>query len=189
MRLLCRKKGFSIVEILTVIAVITVLAAMVLGVGKHVKEMGNIKLTKSTIDILVTAVEQYYQDEGRMPSNSFGGTPVIKTGSVESSWSGEALYYRLSQSYNSKRLINTIDDSLITSRDAAGDVLTVDVTYTDPGTGTVTFIETDLVLPRFVDAWGNTLRYNYSSGDTFCVISSPGKDKKYGTEDDINNLN
>jgi len=192
MRLLCRKNGFSLVETLAVISVITILAAMVLGVGKHVKDQANIKLTKSTIDILVTAVEMYYQDEGRMPFNtgsvgsdytSFGGNFTILTGSyVEFDRSSEALYYYLSKSLNSKRLINTITDSLVTSKDAAGNYLSVEV-YDSAGI----LIDT-IDIPRFVDAWGNTLRYNYISGSTFCVISSPGKDKKYGTPDDINNL-
>jgi len=188
MRFLCRKKGFSIVETLVIIAVIAVLAAMVLGVGKHVKEQGKIKLTKSTIDILVTAVELYYQDEGHMPYNYYfgGGIPVIKTGSMEPNRSGESLYHSLNRNVKSKRLINAITDSLITSRNAAGEILTVDIT---DGSGAV--IDSDVVLPRFIDAWGNTLRYYYdfAAGNTFCLISSPGKDKRYGTEDDITNLN
>lgn len=206
MRLLCRKNGFSLVETLAVISVITILAAMVVGVGKQVKDQGNIKLTKSTIDILVTAVEMYYQDESRMPFNTgsvgssisqagfesrIGGSrtriEIILGSPVNSDWSSEALYYFLTKSLNSKRLINTITDSLVTSRDAAGDIFTVEIYDTDPVTSIETLVET-VNLPRFVDAWGNTLRYNYISGATFCVISSPGKDKLYGTGDDINNL-
>ena len=62
MRLFGRKNGFSLVELIVVISVIAVLASIVVGLGKRVKELGNIKLTQSTIDIMSTAVELYYQN-------------------------------------------------------------------------------------------------------------------------------
>lgn len=211
MRLLCRKNGFSLVEILVVIAAVAVLVSMVVGVGKHVKEQGKIKLTESTIEILVTAVELYYQDNGEMP---FETTMAVDVGFsdldfdvwlynqlppipppppyaphmmldpdplvVRADWSSEALYYYLNKSQDSRRIINTITNTLISAKDDTGSRQVM--AFID---GSAAYVD----MPRFVDAWGNTLRYRYTAGDSFCVISSPGKDKLYGTADDITNLN
>lgn len=203
MRFFDRKNGFTLVEILAVVAVITVLLSMVIGVGKHVKDQGKIKLTQSTIEILVTAVELYYQDNGDTmplvtmadpfakvdfqfaidPSGVTTITVISGTHPDLDDWSSEAMYYFLCKSINSKRIISTINNSLLTGKDAAGGYLAVNIT------DTVNNIIVPVDMPRFVDAWGNTIRYKYSAGDTFCLISSPGKDKIYGTNDDITNKN
>lgn len=220
MRFFVRKTGFTLVELIVVISVIAVLASLVIGLGKHVKDQGNIKLTQSTIDILITAVELYYQDEGEMPfitrvevpsgSGTFvpafitdpflvtrfesllGGPIAFNTANDHtapatygdalgdtSDWSSEALYYYLSKSFNSRRIVNAINASLVSSLDNLGVSLNIDV-----GAGA---IEDDIDMLRFVDAWGNALRYGYTEDAAFCLISSPGKDKKYGTNDDITN--
>jgi len=194
MRLLYRKNGFSLVEVLSVVAVVAVLLSLVIGLSKHVREKGNVRLTESTIDILVTAVELYYQDNSdTMPFETPAGadfslpdfesaaaatTMVIFSGThSEPDWSGEALYYFLDKSLNSRRIINTINSSLVSSFDSAGQSLIVDVD------------DSPVDMPRFVDAWGNTLRYRYTKDATFCVITSAGPDKNFGTADDITNTN
>lgn len=206
MRFIDRKNGFTLTEIIIVISVLAVLASLAIGVGRHVKDQGKIKLTKSTIEILVTATELYFSDNNdKMPFETrttidvdfeelefeeqlcdhfvlpYQAGMLFPVPGIDHGldWSGEALYYFLSQSLNSRRIIGSIVATLVTTKDDTGNV-------------NVTAIVNDAPLaemPRFVDAWGNTIRYRYTAGESFCLISSPGKDKKYGTPDDINNRN
>lgn len=216
MRLICRKNGFSLVETLVVVSVIAVLVSVVIGVGKHVKEQGKIKLTKSTIDILVTALELYHQDQGDMPfltrrettagSGTYidlainepflesdfallfdpAATIVINNGShVDDDWSCEAMHYYLSKSINSRRIVNMINNQLVTSRDLVGQVLNINIEVLP---GPIVLVGNQ-DMPRVVDAWGNALRYRYTAGNTFCVVVSAGEDKTFGTADDISNTN
>jgi prepilin-type N-terminal cleavage/methylation domain-containing protein len=200
MRFSFRKNGFTLVEIVVVITIVALLVSMVAGLGKHVKDQANVKLTKSTIEILVTAVELYYQDNNdTMPFETVMAVDVdfVKSdfesllgGAIDTTittndhsdalydddWSSEAMYYYLSKSLNSRRIINTINNTLATSMDSANVPLEVNVAGNN------------IVMFRVTDAWGNALRYRYTADDTFCVITSAGIDKLYGTADDITNL-
>lgn len=186
------KKGFSTVEIITVVAIISILLTMVIGVGKHITTQGNEELAQSTIGILVTAVEQYYAEEGNFPfvatvgvdfdvaafGTLLGGAIAITAGTHdETDWSSEALYYTLSGSLNSKRIINAITDSMVTTRDSKKVVVKV----------TVAPSATPHPMPRFIDPWGNSFIYRYDLGDSFCSIGSAGRDGVFGTGDDLSN--
>ncbi len=98
--------------------------------------------------------------------------------------SSAALYYFLDQNKDCRQIIESLVPCLITNKDAqTGAPLTISI-------GGATLVD----LPRFIDIWGMSLRYEYMSGYSFPVITSAGPDKIFsypgpdnvlGTADDI----
>ena len=196
---LAYKKGFSLVELLVVIAIIAVLLTLTIGGGRMLKLQAEQRLAQGGIEIIVTALELYYADEGGFPfatgvdvdgdldvdlddflSSASGSIfPIADkygNNTDASYWSSQALYYFLAQSVNSHKIIETMSSRLVTNTDASGAAI---VMTTQAGTG----IDVDLL--RFIDPWGNTLRYTFISGNSFPVIESAGSDGQFGTGDDI----
>jgi type II secretory pathway pseudopilin PulG len=184
--LIARKKiGFSIVEILTVIGIVAILLTAVLGVSKKLKRQANEQLTASMIEVIVTALEQYYAFWDAFPFEANENydedqllidlNATLDSGLHEDEYaSSEVLYYYLSRTPDCKRIIDSISDTLISNRDVNGAVLLIEI----PTGGT----ETDLI--RFVDPWGNAIRYTYATGDSFPVIESAGTDDDFTTTGD-----
>ena len=183
--LIARKKiGFSTVEILTVVAILAILLSVVMGVSKKMKRQANEQLTASMIDVIVAALEQYYLYWGGFVEITDESQAIGKLNSIGTITSGvhedkyassEVLYYNLSRTPNCERIINTISDTLISNRDDNGAVLLIAIPTGNP-------VSTDLI--RFVDPWGNAIRYTYTAGDSFPVIESAGTDGKFITTGD-----
>ena len=179
-------------ELLTVIAVLVILAAMLLGAGKRLRVQAEEKLTQSQIDVLVTALEQYYaanDDEfpfeadadydeaallGDIQTDTGAAAVSVTSGThIQEYCSSEGLYYFLDKSVVSREIAEAISETLVTCKDADGVFLRIDIDgeSLDPA--------------RFIDPWGKSLRYTYAAGNTFPVIVSAGVDGDFGTEDDI----
>jgi len=209
------KTGFTLVEMLIVIAVIAILVSMVIAVASRIDNKAKEQLTESTLAILNAALEQFsdygyrykYADysgfDFPLDCNDFlqvdfedtledalGLNPddVSITGFHDPNYSGsEALYFFLSKVPTSRKTISKIDGSLITDKDINGDELKINVDG----------IEYPLL--RFIDPWGKTLWYDYydewetvlsdrmESRRNFPLITSAGPDGVFGTDDDITN--
>jgi type II secretory pathway pseudopilin PulG len=187
-------------EVLTVIAILAILASILLGVGKRLQAQAEEKLARSMIDILVSALEQYYDYHGEFPfeagvvygqadfeddvvDTAAGDTVVLTSGTPDTVsdpgfWSSSALYYFLSRTAPSRQIIETLTDRLISNKDLAGDDLIIEITI-----GSNPAYPVDLI--RFVDPWGNSIRYMYLTGGNFPVIVSAGADGEFATADDI----
>ncbi|MFH2137152.1 MAG: type II secretion system protein GspG [Candidatus Omnitrophota bacterium] len=61
------KKGFSLVELLVVIAVLAVLIGLLAGGGSTARKKGKIYSTKAMIASLETALAMYHSDYGQYP--------------------------------------------------------------------------------------------------------------------------
>ncbi|WP_146661588.1 type II secretion system protein [Anaerohalosphaera lusitana] len=192
MRACDRKSGFTLVEALTVIAVIGVLVSLVLGLGKSLKEQADERLANSTIEVLVTAIEQYLEFTSEFPFEadvSFNnaslesvlesqlglpdGTVTVDAANPPEYASSEALFYVLDNCARSKGFVDSLSGGVTTNKDAAGSALVAE--YGD--------IRIDLV--RIVDPWGNALQYTYSAGDVFPELRFAGPDKELFTQDDV----
>jgi len=67
-----RRKGFTLVEILVVVAIMGILATVTtLAVTRHM-DKGRDSATKETIRVLKVAVNTYYIDTGRYPASLSG---------------------------------------------------------------------------------------------------------------------
>jgi len=170
------KTGLTLIEILIVVALIAILAAMVIRVAARIGNQAKERLAKSTIATVNAALEQfrdygysykdpYYNglvfpldcngfsqiDLENVLGNALGATAIITpVGSNDPNYSGsEALYFFLSRVPQCRETLDRIDKSLITNKDKNNQYMTID-------------IDGELYpLFRIIDPWGITLRYSY----------------------------
>jgi len=211
MKLGSKNSGFTLIEMMLVLAIVVLLVSMIVGIAKRVDDQGKERLCRDTIALIGNALEQF-RDFGYVYKNpNFAGLtfPLDCNGFIEASLvidfnaelgtgtcpalicsppahnqqnsGSEALYLFLSQVPNCRKTIDKIDKSLIAS------------------TGTINIDCIDRPLTRFIDPWGTALRYRYYEVDggmvpipatkkTFPVITSAGPDKTFDTSDDISNI-
>lgn len=101
----CRNnKGFSTIEVLAAVAIVIILATIVLGVGRRLKTQAEEKLARSTIGILVTAIEQYHEFWDEFPDPGGGTEPIERC---------EQLYEQLYSTPSSRSFCEKIDATLI----------------------------------------------------------------------------
>jgi prepilin-type N-terminal cleavage/methylation domain-containing protein len=153
------KYGLTLLEVLVAITIIAILAAGLYTLSSSIERQAKERLTKSTIEILCTALEQYH--------NLYGSFPVLTAVNVypTTGCDGvERLYYSLTLAPDAKAILSRINSAMIVNND----------TDEDPN-----------IYPEIVDAWGTDIMYRYTVGTNFPVIISNGPDKKQGNDDDI----
>jgi len=151
------QSGFTLVEMLTVVAIITLLSALLIGIAGRIDDQAKERTLKSTFALLEAALQEYREFKGDFP-----GPPPFLTAPAARS---EYLYSELHVIPGSRKILETVSDSLIKNR-----------------FGTV-----DSPLEIY-DPWGTALDYRYEPGrDTFPLLQSAGPDRKYDTPDDIAN--
>jgi type II secretory pathway pseudopilin PulG len=213
-----QKSGLTLIEMLAVLAIIMLLVGMLAGVAARITTQGKERLTRDTISLIGNALEQFrdfdykYKDPGfagltfPLDCNNFSGiglanalysaigdtfaiTPVDPC-QTENSGS-EALYFILIQVPDCRKTLDKIDKSLLTNKDKNGIELKLEI---NPPSGNF------YPLIRFIDPWKKPLRYDYydewqndpiirlRDKKTFPVITSAGADRRFGTNDDISNI-
>ena len=60
MRKFYSQSGFTLSEVLIVVAILLILAGALVGFGKHLKQQARANLCECTIGIIVAAIEQYH---------------------------------------------------------------------------------------------------------------------------------
>jgi len=73
-----RDEGFTLVELLLVMFVMSVLVALVVGVGRYVIEEGRKRETISNQDRLIAAVDAYRKVRGVFPAHDPNGNGIIE---------------------------------------------------------------------------------------------------------------
>jgi type II secretory pathway pseudopilin PulG len=169
--------GFTILEMLVVVAVIVILTSMVITLASRFEDRGNERVIKSTFAMLDAALGEFadygYEykdpnyDELRFPldCNGFGREDFedeveaalgLDSGDIEiygvyhEDYSGSAgLYFFLSQVPECRKVLDRIDVSLVTNEDDNGDKLQINVDGQR------------YPFNRIIDPWGETIRYSY----------------------------
>lgn len=186
----CRyKTGVTLVEILTVVAIIAILASIVVGIVSRIDNKAKEQLAENTIAIIANALEQFHDYEYRygninysefkfpLDCNDFtqlelgtalvdalGATSVAISGGVHdpNDSGSEVLYFFLSKVPACRTTLDRIDSSLITSEDDNGNEMKIEIDFNG--------VIESYPLRRFVDPWlergkrsrtGKTLRYDY----------------------------
>ena len=181
------KTGVTLIEMLIVVAVLSILVTMVVTVTRYVSSKSEIELAESTLSIVTAALEEFadygyhYADgtvdysEFKFPldcnnfdlyavlnktvlEESLGADSVaISAGHLPAYSGSEILYFFLNSVVTSRETLSQIDSSLITNKGDSGEKLTITITR---GSG-------DRVYPlyRIIDPWGMTLNYDYYDED------------------------
>jgi prepilin-type N-terminal cleavage/methylation domain-containing protein len=109
MKIKINNNGFTLLELLIVVALITILASMVLMATRGSWIDANKKLTESTIALLDGALEDYREYKTYDPTSTF----LFPEPNVLSSHSA-SLYAGLNSVPDSKKMLEKIPDSQIT---------------------------------------------------------------------------
>jgi Tfp pilus assembly protein PilE len=181
--------GLTLFEMVLAVTVMAILVSIVVGVGNYTLTQAKTRLAESTISILVTAVEQYYDFTNAFPTecNNITSLEAALEGTFRGPGdhndvftSSEALHYYLNRVPESRKFISKISGSLTTSLDENVDNPEDDRKLEfDPDN------EDNFYLIRFIDPWGKSLRYEYQPGDNFPKVTSAGPDRVFDTRDDI----
>jgi prepilin-type N-terminal cleavage/methylation domain-containing protein len=183
-----KTKGLTLIEILVAVAIVVILSAGLYIAGDYADKQAKIKQTQSTIEMLSAALEQYRDSNDCFPftaDNTFKRSDLqAKLGGMVSvnGWaptdyndhyaSDDVLYYYLNRNPASKKIISSINSSLITNKDYMKREYFF-VFTSDPA-------KIPYPLLHFVDAWNFPFRYTYNKGDNFPVITSAGPDRDFG---------
>ena len=184
MKIKQNKYGLTLVEVLVAITIIAVLAAGLYSVSNYVETQSKKELTKSTIETLCAALEQYRDSNDGFPfvADVNYGKPnllsdvngsVVSSGHKDEYASSEALYYFLNKFPTSRKIVGSINTSLLTDKDDKGEKMYI------------TINGQNYPLVRIFDPWKKALRYTYyynkttKQGDNFPVITSAGPNRKF----------
>lgn len=202
--------GFTLMELLVVAAIVVVLASALVGVGRRLLTSAQEKLARSTIDIVVTAIEQYHGELNRFPMEylnsiprpvtpAFAQTDLIaylnddlgltrmvpaKTVTISSSAeNGNAVSECLYYFLGKLPASRRMIDTITDSQKTSlgTDGLQRQAKYTN-----ATGQEITITLMRLMDPWNSPLRYEFTPGAmSFPRITSAGSDRTFDTHDDL----
>ena len=82
-----RRSGFSLIELLLVLVILAVLAAVVVPKFTNRTEQARVTAARTDISMLDTALDAYEIDNGRFPSGDEGLSALITAGSAKN-WKG-----------------------------------------------------------------------------------------------------
>ena len=152
------RAAVTLIEMLIVLAIITLLASMVIGMATHIGNQSRAGTLENTFGLLESALDEYREYTGRFPYAASLGDPNLNS---------ERLYGALDSVPTSRKILERISDSLIRHN--------VDTEAEPP-------------IPEIYDPWGNVLNYRYDvNTDTYPQLISAGPDRNFGTPDDVSN--
>ena len=109
-----RQSGFSLSEVLIVLAILVILIGALVGFGKHLKQQAQASLCECTIGVLIAAIEQYHDWHGAFPKPDFPDPAIDPVTSIEN------LYDQLYSQPKSCALCERIQKSQIGDTDGDG---------------------------------------------------------------------
>jgi len=163
-------RAFTLIELLTVIAIIAVLAGIVIGVGKRASESGKIARTKAELAALSTALESYKRQYGDYPRTGAAANLVI--GTLIGTNDGPGILFNALAGKRAPIVsLSAIDGRALV--DFA--LFTLAVPTALPETGNTTQLAN-----AFLDPWGRRYVYYYKTGGAWSnpsyVLYSVGPD-------------
>jgi len=100
------KIGVTLVEMLIVLAIITLLASLVIGMATHIDNQSKGRNLENTFAVLESALEEYREYTGRFPYAA-DPDPILNS---------ERLYGELNFIPTSRKILEQISDSFITDK-------------------------------------------------------------------------
>jgi prepilin-type N-terminal cleavage/methylation domain-containing protein len=105
------RAGVTLIEMLMVVAVVTLLATIVIGTATHIQNQGNEQVTANIFELLDGALQEYYDYTGSFP----------ETADPDPSVNSEFLWVELNRIPSSRKILGKISDSLIKNEFGATD--------------------------------------------------------------------
>ncbi len=178
-------RGFTLVELLTVVTIIVILSGMVVGVSAFVQRRAAVDRAKTHLALFNLKITEYKNDAG-------GFLPPTSEEDVEAR-SGIIIYKMLyGDGIGADGIAGTADDGALDGRPDEGAV--VYLADLDPNNNNQNLINKrgGEVPVELVDPWGNPWRFRNQKGDPSQEnpdfdLWSLGPDGKNGTADDIKN--
>jgi prepilin-type N-terminal cleavage/methylation domain-containing protein len=149
------KLGLTLIEMVIVVGIIALLASMIISLVSRFDNQAKEKGLDCTFTLLEGALQEYYEFTDSFPEQPEND---FSNAAVHS----EYLYQELHSIPESRQMLEKINNSLIENK------------YGTPDTS-----------PEIYDPWGTAFDYIYVAGDNFPQLISAGKDKTFGTNDDI----
>lgn len=131
------RRGFTLVEMLAVIAIIVILASIVVGSMGYVRSKQSLEQAKVQVKLLENALEEYKADTGYYPPGGTGGKGDSKI-----------LYRALYWDSN--------DDGAGPDKDSSQKIY---ISELDPKSNKMGWTSGDKSEVQIVDPWGNEYRY------------------------------
>ncbi|MBI5394054.1 MAG: type II secretion system protein [Verrucomicrobia bacterium] len=157
------RSGFTLVEMVTVVAVIAILAGIMLGAAGVVQKKAMASRTQATIQQLCAGVDMRYADH-ETPPPDFRANPYVS--GYETVWPCEALWYWLDYYYTSQ-------ESSGRSAAKEGYIKFRADQLQDSGK-TISGKQENFM--RIVDAWGNPINYKSGDGNSYIFQTTrPGE--------------
>ncbi len=97
------KTGLTLVEMLIVVAIVVILTTMVIGLAGRIDDQSKEQLTRSTIILLESSLQEYHDYRGTFPVSL----------SVDANQNSEIFYRELNFLTSSRKMLDRIDGSLI----------------------------------------------------------------------------
>ncbi len=178
-------RGFTLVELLTVVTIIVILSGMVVGVSSYVQRKAAVNKAQVQLKSFELKITEYQVDAG-------GVLPVTTEEDVEAR-TGLIIYRMLyGDGIGADGIAGTADDGALDGEPDEGAI--VYLADLNPNTNNQNLIDkkgTDIPV-EVVDPWGNAWRFRSQKGDPEQQnpefdLWSLGPDGKNGTEDDITN--
>ncbi|MBA7642645.1 hypothetical protein ES703_50345 [subsurface metagenome] len=210
------KSGFTLVEMVVVIAIVAVLATMVVGIAAHIDSKKDQKRARRTIVLLSTALGQFhdygfdYKDSDYtaftfpLDCNGFSKADVEATLSDALDATGVSIgpvdaskpIFHNDPNLSGCEVLYFLLSQVPASRETLDRIDKSLLTDRDINGNRmkITVSGKDYPLLRIIDSWGTTLRYDYYDDKnrpedkrSFPLITSAGPDRSFGTDDDITN--
>jgi len=177
----CRRRGFTLIELIIVIAIIMSLAAMLMAVADAARRAARKEKSNAVLDVLATACERYWSlchdypypnpDYVGIGANTLGVNGAFRNAYYKGGWTDEgynvALVYILSQPRTPEPLINVQQGWFKKT--------TPDMTGPDGRR-----------LYKIVDGFGNVIRVERPAQSSvvyvFVQLTSAGPDGEFGAD-------
>ena len=207
-------RGFTLVELLVVVTVMTILIVGMVGVARHVQGEGRIRNTGSTIEVMVTALEEYQRERQHLASGTGGVFPrspqdfawefgldpcdPVCLGNTLGTLPGDVV--DKTGSISTLGQVATIEEEAWVSSKVLYYHLNDDpacraILNKLPGSSMSNVgghgldrdndSNPEVMLPEVVDGWGQPILYRTQRAGNFPILRSAGADATFYTADDI----
>ncbi|MBN2145699.1 MAG: prepilin-type N-terminal cleavage/methylation domain-containing protein [Candidatus Aureabacteria bacterium] len=152
-----RKQAFTLIELLTVIGIILILALLAIGGTQSVRKRAKVVLTNSTFSTITQALTIYREVEGDFPKTAL-------------SWTGTDINYNPSSNENEYyRLVDLLTNNLSIKDKTKSPPVVLKIV--EPPLSRGELRENGMTAninghDFFVDAWGNYILYYYAANLT-----------------------